>query len=88
MNEEKAISMPLKDIAQLKIILATWYSFLRDHSDNFTKGDYSQYLKTPVLYDLAKDEVEVLFTGTEELLKDFQTHIFRESAENSGGGDS
>ena len=80
MNEEKAIAMPVKDIPQLKIILATWYSFLRDYSDNFSKGEFTQYLKTPVLYDLSKDEIEILFTGTDELLKHFREHIFKETA--------
>ena len=76
-ESEKAISLPVKDIAQLKVILATWYAYLRDSSDNFTKGDFARYLKTPVIYDLAKDEIEILFTGSEEMLNDFRSHVFK-----------
>ena len=79
MSDEKAISMPVKDIDQLKILLATWYSFLQEVSDNFTKGDYTTALKTPVIYDLAQDRVEILFTGDEELLKNFKTHVFEKT---------
>ena len=80
---EKAISIPVKDIPQLKIILATWYSFLRDYSDNFSKGNYTKYLKTPIIYNLAKDEIEIMFTGSDEVLENFKKHIFREAKETS-----
>ena len=79
MSEEKAISMPVKDIAQLKVILATWYAFLRDISGNFAQKDYSRYLKTPVIYDLSKDRIEIMFTGSEELLQEFKSHIFKKA---------
>ncbi len=79
MSDEKAISMPVKDIPQLKVLLAAWYSFLREESDNFSKGDFSRYLKTPVIYDLSRDEIEILFTGSEELLGHFRDHVFRNS---------
>ena len=83
MEDDKAISVPVKDISQLKIVLATWYSFLREHSKNFTQGDYSRYLKTPVFYDLSKDEIELLFTGSDEILKEFREHIFKKTEEQS-----
>jgi len=75
MNEDKAISLPVKEITHLKVVLATWYAFLRDQMDSLTKEDFSRYLKTPVIYDLEKDEIEVLFTGSSELLGKFKDHI-------------
>ena len=78
MSGEKAISVPVREITHMKVILATWYSFLRDHADEFSREEFTRYLKTPVIYDLEKDEIELLFTGSDELLKKFRDHIFKE----------
>jgi len=78
MSQDKAISLPVKEITHLKVILATWYSFLRDQSEKLSKDDFTRYLKTPVIYDLENDEIELLFTGSEQLLADFKEHIFKE----------
>lgn len=67
--------MPVKEITHLKVILATWYSFLRDHLDNLSREDFTRFLKTPVIYDLEKDEIEILFTGSEKLLNQFREHV-------------
>lgn len=75
MEQDKAISLPVKEITHLKVILATWYSFLRDQSANLSKDDFTRFLKTPVIYDLEKDQIELLFTGTEELLQQFKDHV-------------
>ncbi|MCB1308315.1 MAG: hypothetical protein KDK30_09060 [Leptospiraceae bacterium] len=77
MNNEKAISMPVKEIAHMKVILATWYSFLRERMDELSKEDFTRYLKTPVIYDLENDQIELLFTGTEDLLQKFKDHVFK-----------
>lgn len=69
--------MPIKDLAQLKIVLATWYSFLKDKAGTLSKEAFASSLKTPVLYDLEKDQVEVLFTGSQELLKQFSDYVFQ-----------
>ncbi len=81
MEQEKAISLPVKEITHLKVILATWYSFLRDQADSLGKEEFTKYLKTPVIYDLENDEIELLFTGTAELLGKFQEHV-RNSGED------
>ncbi len=77
MENEKLISMPIKDLAQLKIVLATWYSFLKDQAGSLSKEAFASSLKTPVLYDLEKDQIEVLFTGSQELLKQFSDYVFQ-----------
>ncbi|MBI3395003.1 MAG: hypothetical protein HY042_04135 [Spirochaetia bacterium] len=79
MNSDKAISLPVKEVSHLKIMLATWYSFLREQVDSLSKEEFSRFLTTPVIYDLNKDEIEILFTGSEELLKKFKEHVFRGS---------
>jgi len=77
MAADKIISMPIHEIPDLKVILATWYSFLRDQMDSLNQDDFTRYLKTPVVYNLEKDEIEILFTGTEELLKKFSDFVFK-----------
>ncbi|MCB1171883.1 MAG: hypothetical protein KDK25_16160, partial [Leptospiraceae bacterium] len=86
-EKEKLISMPIKDLAQLKIVLATWYSFLKDQAGNLSQEAFASSLKTPVLYDLEKDQVEVLFTGSQELLKQFSDYVFQTS-DSSDSSDS
>lgn len=75
-NEEKVISMPVKEIAHMKVILATWYAFLRDQ-ENLTSEEFSQYLKTPVIYNLEQDAIEILFAGSDELLQAFKNHVLK-----------
>lgn len=75
MDDEKAISLPVRDLEQLKIMLAAWYAYLKEASDNFSRGEFSRYLKTPVIYDIANDRLEILFTGDEDLLKRFKDHV-------------
>jgi len=77
MSQEKVISMPIKDLSDLKVILATWYSFLREQLDTIPKDDFTRFLKTPVVYNIEKDEIEILFTGTEDLLKKFSDYVFK-----------
>jgi len=79
MEDEKAISIPVKDLTQLKVVLAAWYAFLRDVSDNFAREEYARFLKTPVIYDLAKDEIDVMFTGSQELLNEFRSHVLKKT---------
>ena len=75
-DDEKVISMPVKEIAHMKVILATWYAFLRDQQ-NLTSEEFSRYLKTPVIYNLEKDVIEVLFAGSAELLEAFKNHVLK-----------
>ncbi|MDH5654425.1 MAG: hypothetical protein OEZ34_00835 [Spirochaetia bacterium] len=77
MSQEKVISMPIKDLSDLKVILATWYTFLREQMDSIEKDDFTRYLKTPVVYNLEKDNIEILFTGTEDLLKKFSDYVIK-----------
>jgi hypothetical protein len=77
MQKDKVISIPVSEISDLKIILATWYFFLRDHLDTIDRAVFDRFLKTPVIYNLEKDEIEILFTGTEEILKNFTQYVFK-----------
>lgn len=81
MAQDKAISLPVKEITHLKVILATWYSFLRDQTENLSKEDFTRYLKTPVIYDLENDQIELLFTGSNELLEKFKEHVAKAGKE-------
>ena len=75
-NSDKVISMPVREIAHMKVILATWYAFLREQ-ESLSSEEFSRYLKTPVIYNLEKDVIEVLFTGSDELLQAFKHHVFK-----------
>ncbi len=75
-NDEKVISMPVKEITHMKVILATWYAFLRDQ-ENLSSEEFSKYLRTPVIYNLEKDVIEILFAGSGELLEAFKTHVLK-----------
>lgn len=75
-EEEKVISMPVKEIAHMKVILATWYAFLRDQ-EHLSSEEFSRYLRTPVIYNLEKDVIEILFAGSAELLEAFKKHVLK-----------
>jgi hypothetical protein len=72
---QKVISIPVKEMAHLKVVLATWYAFMRDEAANLSQADFAESLKTPVIFNLEKDEIEILFTGSAELLNRFREHI-------------
>ena len=74
MSNQKAISIPIKDISQLKVVLAAWYAYLRDAKD-LSREDLTDCLKTPVIYNLEQDEIELLFTGSNDLLDRFKKHV-------------
>ena len=78
MPDDKVIALPVKEITHLKVVLATWYSFLREEMQALSAKEFAHYLKTPVIYNLEKDEIELLFAGPAELLEKFKEHIFRE----------
>lgn len=72
MATEQAISFPIADLDQLKIILASWYNFLSEEESEIGPEKFREYLKTPVFYNMGGDQVEVLFCGTPELLAKFK----------------
>ena len=74
MQESKAISIPINDISQLKVVLAAWYAYLRD-AKGLSHEDLTDSLKTPVIYNLEEDKIELLFTGSSDLLESFRRHI-------------
>ncbi len=75
MSNEKVITLPVRETGDLKIVLATWYKFLQDQSEKLTSEDFARSLKTPIILNLETDELELLFTGSEELLQGFKDFI-------------
>ncbi|HMU81761.1 MAG TPA: hypothetical protein PKE49_18010 [Leptospiraceae bacterium] len=75
MSAEKVITMPVREIADVKVILATWYKFLQDQADKLNAEEFSRSLKTPIILNLETDELELLFTGSGELLQGFKDFI-------------
>jgi glycerol kinase len=73
-GKEKVIAIKIKDINQLKIILATWYSYLlTKNKENLT--DFQEAIKTPIIYNIEKDELELLLTGSYEMLQELNHFI-------------
>jgi len=81
MSAVRTIAFPITDITQLKVVLASWYSFLREEIDNLSSEEFSDFLKTPVMYNISEDNLEVLFCGTEEILQKFKMR-YSKSSEN------
>lgn len=74
-NDEKILSVKVRDLHQVKLILATWYSYLREKADNLPEDEFRAALRTPVVYDIEKDEVELLIPGSEALLGDLNQFL-------------
>ncbi|MCC5813884.1 MAG: hypothetical protein JJT78_03950 [Leptospira sp.] len=75
---QKAITIPTKELSHQKIILAAWYNFLKESFDSkkITSDEFTDYLKANVVYDLDKDQIDLILTGNELILDQFRTHIF------------
>lgn len=75
---QKAITIPIKELSHQKIILAAWYNFLKESFDSQTiqAEEFSESLKANVVYDLDKDQIELVLTGKEDLLGQFRSQIF------------
>jgi len=73
-EQNKVITIKVKDLQQLKIILATWYSYLlsKNKDPNF---DLQEAIKTPIIYNIEKDELELLLTGSQEMLSELNQYI-------------
>ncbi len=73
--DEKILSVKVRDLHQLKLVLATWYSYLREKSASLDEEQFRNALRTPVVYDIEKDEVELLIPGSEGLLSDLSVFL-------------
>jgi hypothetical protein len=73
--EEKILSVKVRDLHQLKLVLATWYSYLREKSASLDEEQFRNALRTPVVYDIEKDEVELLIPGSDKLLSDLNVFL-------------
>jgi len=72
-----AISLPVNDVAQIKLMMQTWYLYL---SGEFKSGKLSDEqltasLSTPLIYSEQNDALELNFTGSRELLDQFQKAV-------------
>ncbi|EMJ98536.1 hypothetical protein AB3N61_10495 [Leptospira sp. WS58.C1] len=77
MEAEKVISVPIKELPHLKVILAGWYNFLKDSYDQkaIDANAFKDSLKTNVVYNIDSDQVELLLSGTEQLLQSFRKKL-------------
>ncbi|WP_411823447.1 hypothetical protein [Leptospira sp. 'Mane'] len=78
MKAPKIITIGIKELAHQKVILAAWYNFLKESFDakKLTSDEFTQYLQAHVMYDLDKDQIELMLSGSEPLLEEFKKSIF------------
>ncbi|MCZ8158157.1 MAG: hypothetical protein O9264_18710 [Leptospira sp.] len=78
MKPTKIITIGIKELAHQKVILAAWYNFLKESFDakKLNSDEFTEYLKANVMYDLDKDQIELMLSGPEPLLEDFKKSIF------------
>ncbi|WCL50398.1 hypothetical protein [Leptospira sp. GIMC2001] len=75
---QKAITIPTKELSHQKIILAGWYNFLKETFDSgkISSDEFTDFLRANVVYDMDKDQVDLILTGTQEVLDAFRTQLF------------
>ncbi|EOQ87291.1 hypothetical protein LEP1GSC202_3580 [Leptospira yanagawae serovar Saopaulo str. Sao Paulo = ATCC 700523] len=78
MKSPKIITIGIKELAHQKVILAAWYNFLKENFDakKVSAEEFTLYLQAHVMYDLDKDQIELMLSGTESLLEEFKKSIF------------
>ncbi|TGL53589.1 hypothetical protein EHQ59_08340 [Leptospira kemamanensis] len=78
MKSSKIITIGIKELAHQKVILAAWYNFLKENFDakKVSAEEFTLYLQAHVMYDLDKDQIELMLSGTESLLEEFRKSIF------------
>ncbi|EKJ87767.1 hypothetical protein [Leptospira meyeri] len=78
MKPSKIITIGIKELAHQKVILAAWYNFLKENFDakKVSAEEFTLYLQAHVMYDLDKDQIELMLSGPEMLLEDFKKSIF------------
>ncbi len=76
-QEKKLVTIKIKDTQQLKIILSMWYSYLINQYNQkiIEESDFKELIKTPILYNIEKDELELMLYGTEDMLKELNTYL-------------
>ncbi|MCE9499254.1 MAG: hypothetical protein K8R21_01895 [Leptospira sp.] len=78
MSPDKIITISVKELPHMKIILSAWYNFLKESFDEkkISGDEFTDLLKTPVMYDLDKDQIELMICGSEEILEEFRSKVF------------
>ncbi len=78
MKSPKVISIGIRELSHQKVILAAWYNFLKESFDQkkCTGDEFTEFLKANVMYDLDKDQIELMLSGSEQLLEEFKKSIF------------
>jgi len=74
-SDEKMLSVKVRDLHQLKLLLATWYTYLREKASSLDEDEFRSALRTPVVYDIEKDEIELLIPGSFGLLSDLNDFL-------------
>ena len=78
MSADKVVTISIKELSHMKIILSAWYNFLKESFDEkkISGEDFTDLLKTPVMYDLDKDQIELMLCGSEAILEEFRAKVF------------
>lgn len=84
-QEKKIVTIKVRDIRQLKIILSMWYGYLLNQYNQkiIEESDFKEAIQTPIIYNMEKDELELLLYSTEDMLKELNSYIENLSKEIS-----
>lgn len=76
--QTKALTIPTKELAHMKVILAAWYNFLKEIHDSgkIPVEEFTEFLKANVVYDMDKDQVDLILHGKDEILIQFKEYVF------------
>lgn len=76
--QTKALTIPTKELSHMKVILAAWYNFLQEfhNSGKIHLDEFTEFLKANVIYDLDKDQIDLILTGKDEILHQFKEYVF------------
>jgi hypothetical protein len=79
MKSSRILSFAIKELSHQKVILAAWYNFLKEENDagKLASEEFIEFLRASVVYDLDKDQIELVLSGSEELLEKFHKSIFK-----------
>jgi len=74
MTFDKVFTLSIRELSHLKLVLAAWYSFLQENFDKneLQREEFHQLLQTNVIYNLKADEIELMLSGSDDLLNEFK----------------
>ena len=74
---DRVFTLSIKEVSHMKLLLASWYGFLQEKFDEeeLGKEDFHELLKTNVIYNLKDDNIELMLSGTDDLLNEFKHKV-------------